>query len=120
MDLNNVNVYVINYLKENKKMDSKNIDIMVNFLNSYVDQPKFSNLSTEEKANLHQTLLQNFDDRLNLVIVNYCPDDKKAELTELVKEGNEEKLNSFFVINMPSLGQLIEMETREFINDLVS
>jgi hypothetical protein len=101
-------------------MDTTKADIIKNFITSYISQPKFNGLSVEEKTEMLQTLLQNFDDRLNLVIVNYCPDDKKAELTALVKEGNEQKLNTFFDLNMPNLSQLIEMETKEFINDLVS
>jgi hypothetical protein len=100
-------------------MDTTQADVMRNFITSYISQPKFDNLSVEEKSAMLQTLLQNFDDRLNLLIVNYCPDDKKAELTTLIKEGNEAKINTFFDINMPNLSQLIEMETKEFINDLV-
>lgn len=101
-------------------MDTTKADVMRNFITAYIGQPKFESLSMEEKSAMLQTLLQNFDDRLNLLIVNYCPDDKKAELTTLIKEGNEEKINSFYDINMPNLGQLIEMETKQFINDLVS
>jgi hypothetical protein len=100
-------------------MDTTNPNIIQNFLASYVNQPKFQELNEGEKATMISTLLSNYEERINLVIVNFCPDDKKVELTELIKEGNMDKINSFLDLNIPNLPQLIQQETTEFINDLL-
>jgi hypothetical protein len=100
-------------------MDTTKPDVMRNFLTSYVSQPKYNELSDQEKSQMIETLLVNFEERINLLIVTYCPDDKKVELTNLLKEGNMDKINTFLGVNIPNLEQLIQQETTEYINDLL-
>lgn len=89
------------------------------FLNTYLNQPKFNELSPEEKSELYNALANNFNDRINLLIVNNCPDEKKAELTELIKSNDTAKIDAFFETNMSDMPGLVQMETAEFVKDLL-
>lgn len=100
-------------------MDNKNPDIIAQFINSYVNQPRYNELSEQEKSAMVDTLIQNYDDRINLIIVTYCPEDKKAELTQILKEGNQEKIDQFLGVHIPNLQELVEQETKEFVQDLL-
>ena len=100
-------------------MDTTKPDVMKNFLTSYISQPKYKELSEQEKSQMLETLLINFEERINLLIVTYCPDDRKVELTNLLKEGNMDKINTFLAVTIPNLEQLIQQETTEYINDLL-
>lgn len=90
------------------------------FLSTYVSQPKFNELSEVEKANMFQMLIKNYNERITLAIVTYCPDERKAELTELIKENNQEKIDTFFETYMPTMPNIMFQETQDFIKDLIS
>ena len=97
----------------------KSNDIFDSFLVDFVNRPKFSGLTPQEKDDFKQNLYRNYLDRVNSVIILNTPSSKKEEFIKLLEKDNENEIDKFLNSTIPNFDILIQNETSVFIADLM-
>ncbi len=94
-------------------------EILNNLLDHLLTLPKFETMENEKKELLKTKLINEYNDRINKLIIINIPLNKSEEFLAILDSKNTSRIDKYIEEQIPNLDDLIEAETSRFIQQII-
>lgn len=94
-------------------------EILKQLIDRLLELPKFKNFDSDKKEKLKEKLLNEYNERINKVIVINIPKEKSEEFLSVLDTNDLNIIDKFILDNIPQIDELIEAETSRFIQQII-